>query len=76
MRCKTVPGNKKAPPAKNQGLAKLIQKAQRQPGVQEVMEVYRQYQVVENAARPYSQLISVKRIVSLSDKSSADIGGE
>lgn len=50
-----------------QELNELIQTAQKQPGVREVMEVYQYYQTVEKVTRFYAQTIATKRIVYLSD---------
>jgi hypothetical protein len=50
-------------------LRELIDAARKQPGVAELMDVYQQCQVVEQAATAYQKLFGVKRIVSLSDGS-------
>ena len=73
---KTIPDQNTGDKGEEDPLARLIREAQAQPGIEEVMNVYRQYAAIENAAQPYSQLIDVKRIVSLSDNSTADQGGE
>lgn len=57
-------------------LTRLIVSAEERPGVREVMEVYQHYRTVEEAARPYSQLIGLRRIVSLSDGTSSSIERE
>ena len=48
-----------------------VEMARNQPGVAELMEVYRQYQIVEQAARVYQKLFGVKYVISLSDSSKA-----
>ena len=50
-----------------QELKDLLQAAQEQPGIREVMEVYQYYQTIEQVARLYTQAIATNRIVYLSD---------
>lgn len=54
-----------------QELKELIQAAQKQPGIREVMNVYQYYQAAEQVTRFYAQMIATQRIVYLSDGSSS-----
>jgi hypothetical protein len=47
----------------------LMEQARAQPGVEAVVEVYRRYRAVEQAARPYMRAVQGRHIVSASDTS-------
>lgn len=49
--------------------ADLLEQALRQPGVKEFIEVYESYRPLEDAARPYRQLVETKWIVSTTNSS-------
>ncbi len=51
------------------GSRTLAERARAQPGVEAVVEVYRQYRAVEKAVRPYMQAAQGRPLVSASDTS-------
>jgi hypothetical protein len=57
--------------SRSRKLADLVARASRQPGVKELMELYRDWSVLEERVRPYRQAMAVRRIVSVSDTSGA-----
>lgn len=50
-------------------LSSLIEAAQSQPGIQDLMAVYETWKEIEDATQPHRQAMGVKRIVSLSNES-------
>lgn len=50
-------------------LSDLIEAAQKQPGVQDLMAVYETWKEIEDATQLHRQAMGVKRIVSLSNES-------
>ncbi len=47
----------------------LLQEAMRLPGVKEVMQVYGEWQTIEEVTRAHRQVMAPKRVVSVSNHS-------
>ncbi len=47
----------------------ILERALAQPGVKEMMSVYRQWESLREAVQPYSQAASCKTVVALADTS-------
>ncbi len=50
-------------------LSALIEAAQKQPGIQDLMAVYETWKEIENAIQPHKQAMGVRRIISMSNES-------
>lgn len=46
---------------------KILQRALKEPGVKEVMELHRKFEELSRAARPYQRALEPKFIISSSD---------
>jgi hypothetical protein len=56
-------------PRRKGDVAELLRQALAQPGIRAVMQVYRSWDAVEKAARPYSQVMQDKPLITASDSS-------
>jgi hypothetical protein len=54
-------------------LADLISQASKQPGVQELMQVYQQLKPFEEVMRVHRQYLGIQRIVFVSNSSSGNL---
>jgi len=47
----------------------LLKQAMKQPGIQQLMAVYEDWKKVDNVAKPYREVMGVKRVISTSNTS-------
>ncbi|MBM3971000.1 MAG: hypothetical protein FJ302_14255 [Planctomycetes bacterium] len=56
-------------------LVELISEAAKQPGIQQLMEVYQQWKPYEAVARAHQQLLGIHRVVIVSNSSGGSVFG-
>ena len=67
-------GRRATTSARAEQVSKLLQQALSEPGVREAMEVYERWQTLDTVTQAYTQAMSAKQIVSVSNRS--DPSGE
>jgi hypothetical protein len=58
---------------RQQELAELISQASKQPGVEQLMQVYQQWKPFEEVMRVHRQYLGIQRIVFVSNSSSGNM---
>lgn len=54
-------------------LVELINEAAKQPGIQQLMEVYQQWKPYEAVARAHQQILGIHRVVIVSNSSGGNV---